>query len=270
MHLIILQAMSYARHRDFPRALALANALADAARDIARGYFRQPIEVEQKAAHSPVTIADRAIETEMRRLLRAEFPSHGIRGEEFAAEAGTEFTWVLDPIDGTKSFVSGFPLFGSLIALERASCAVLGVIEAPAQGERWVGAEDVVTTFNGEPVRTSNCTAIEAARVYCTSTDTFDGDYLRRYDALTRRALMRRYGGDCYIYGLLASGHCDLVIEAALKPHDFQALVPVVAGAGGKISDWDGKALTAYSGDRVVAAATEPLWAQAIAALRDP
>ncbi len=262
--------MSYARHRDFPRALALANRLADAARTIARGYFRSPLEVEQKPDHSPVTIADRAIETEMRRLIRAEFPSHGIQGEEFAAEAGAEFTWVLDPIDGTKSFVTGFPLFGSLIALEHDARAVLGVIEAPALGERWVGATGAATTFNGEPVRTSNCTAIEAARVYCTSADTFHGDYLRRYHACTRRALMRRYGGDCYIYGLLASGHCDLVIEAALKPHDFQALVPVVAGAGGRISDWDGKPLTAHSGDRVVAAATEALWAQAVGALADP
>ncbi len=265
--MIILERMDYARHHDFQRALALAHALADAARSIARSYFRQPIAVEQKADRSPVTIADRAIETEMRRLIRAAFPSHGIQGEEFAAEAGTEFTWVLDPIDGTKSFVTGFPLFGSLIALEHDARAVLGVIEAPAQGERWVGAEGAATTFNGEPVRTSHCTTIEAARVYCTSTDTFHDEHLRRYEALTRRALMRRYGGDCYLYGLLASGHCDLVIEAALKPHDFQALVPVIAGAGGTISDWEGKPLTAHSGDRVVAAATEPLWAQALATL---
>ena len=259
--------MDYARHRDFPRALALANALADTARGIARGYFRQPIAVEQKADLSPVTIADRAIETEMRRLIRAEFPTHGIQGEEFAAEPGAEFTWVLDPIDGTKSFVTGFPLFGSLIALEHEARSLLGVIEAPALGERWVGAEGTATLFGGEPARTSRCTSIEHARVYCTSTDTFQGDYLRRYDAFTRRALMRRYGGDCYIYGLLACGHCDLVVESALKPHDFQALVPVVTGAGGKISDWDGKPLTSHSGDRVVAAATESLWAQAVAAL---
>lgn len=262
--------MDYARHRDFPRALALANALADAARGIARGYFRQPIAVELKADHSPVTIADRAIETEMRRLIRAEFPTHGIQGEEFAAEAGSEFTWVLDPIDGTKSFVTGFPLFGSLIALEREARSLLGVIEAPALGERWVGAEGAATLFDGAPVYTSRCATIEQARVYCTSADTFHGDYLRRYDTYTRRALMRRYGGDCYIYGLLASGHCDLVIESALKPHDFQALVPVIEGAGGTISDWDGKPLTTHSGDRVVAAATEPLWAQAVAALGGP
>jgi len=259
--------MDYARHADFPRALALANKLADAARGIALEHFRQPIAVERKADSSPVTVADRGIETRMRALIRAEFPSHGIRGEEFGAEAGADFSWVLDPIDGTKSFVTGFPLFGALIALEHQSRAVLGVIEAPAMGERWIGAEGAGTTFNGAVARTSGCTALERARMYCTSTDCFRGDELARYENCSRRAQLRRYGGDCYIYGLLASGHCDLVVESALKPHDFQALVPVVTGAGGRISDWDGQPLTGESGERVVAAATEALWRQALAAL---
>jgi inositol-phosphate phosphatase / L-galactose 1-phosphate phosphatase / histidinol-phosphatase len=265
--LIILERMSYARHRDCARALALANRLADAARSIARGYFRCPIAVEQKADRSPVTVADRAIETEMRRMIRAEFPTHGIQGEEFAAEAGAEFTWVLDPIDGTKSFISGFPLFGSLIALTQGARAVLGIIEAPAMGERWVGIEGQATLCNGAPARVSGCTSIEHARVYSTTTDAFNPERLRRYDAYTSRASIRRYGGDCYLYGLLAAGHCDLVIEAAMKPHDFQALVPVVEGAGGRISDWSGRPLDAQSGDAVLAAATPSLWAQAVEAL---
>jgi len=259
--------MSYARHPDCSRALALANRLADSARSIARRYFRNPIAVEQKADHSPVTAADRAIETEMRRMIRAEFPGHGIQGEEFAAEAGADFTWVLDPIDGTKSFISGFPLFGALIALTQGGRALLGVIEAPALGERWVGVEGSATLCNGAAVRTSACTTIENARVYSTTTDAFDSERLRRYDAYSRRALIRRYGGDCYLYGLLAAGHCDLVIEAAMKPHDFQALVPVVEGAGGKISDWNGRPLDAQSGDSVLAAATPALWSQAVEAL---
>ena len=259
--------MNYARHRDCPRALALANRLAEAARTIARGSFRSAISVEHKADRSPVTAADRAIETEMRRLIRAEFPTHGIQGEEFADEAGAEFTWVLDPIDGTKSFISGYPLFGTLIALTHGAHAVLGVIEASALGERWVGVEGSPTLCNGAAVHTSNCTSIEQARVYSTTTDAFDGERLRRYDAYSRRAVIRRYGGDCYLYGLLAAGHCDLVIEAAMKPHDFQALVPVVKGAGGKISDWSGRALDANSGDSVLAAATQALWTQAVEAL---
>ena len=259
--------MSYARHRDCTRALALANRLADSARTIALSYFRKPIAIEQKADRSPVTAADRAIETEMRRMIRAEFPTHGIQGEEFAAEAGAEFTWVLDPIDGTKSFISGYPLFGALIALTEGARAVLGVIEAPALAERWVGVEGAATTCNGAAVRTSECTSIEQARVYSTTADAFDGERLRRYDRYSRRANIRRFGGDCYLYGLLAAGHCDLVIEAAMKPHDFQALVPVVEGAGGKISDWNGRPLDAHSGDAVLAAATDALWAQAVEAL---
>jgi myo-inositol-1(or 4)-monophosphatase len=265
--LIILERMSYARHPDCPRALALANRLADAARTIARRYFRSPIAVEQKADRSPVTAADRAIETEMRRMIRAEFPGHGIQGEEFAAEAGADFTWVLDPIDGTKSFISGYPLFGALIALTYNGRAVLGVIEAPALGERWVGLDGAATVCNGATVHASACTTIEQARVYSTTTDAFEGERLQRYDAFSRRAAIRRFGGDCYLYGLLAAGHCDLVIEAAMKPHDFQALVPVVEGAGGKISDWSGRPLDAHSGDSVLAAATPALWTQAVEAL---
>jgi inositol-phosphate phosphatase / L-galactose 1-phosphate phosphatase / histidinol-phosphatase len=269
VRLIILARMSFARHRDCQRALALAERLADAARGIARSYFRQSLEVEQKPDRSPVTIADRAIETEMRRLIRAEFPQHGIQGEEFAAEAGggDEFTWVLDPIDGTKSFISGMPLFGTLIALTRGGRAVLGVIEAPAQGERWLGVEGMPASCNGAPVRASGCRDIETARVYSTTTDAFSATRLRRYDAYSRRAALRRFGGDCYLYGMLASGYCDLVIEAAMKPHDFLALVPVVEGAGGRISDWNGRALDADSGDAVLAAATPELWEQAVAAL---
>ena len=262
--------MNFARHPDGPRATALAGAMADMARGLARDHFRGPIAVEQKADRSPVTLVDRAIETEMRRMIRAEFPAHGIRGEEFGAVAGSEFTWVLDPIDGTKSFISGFPLFGSLIALLLEDRPVLGVIEVPAISERWFGCRGAPSRFNDAAARTSTCTSIETARVYSTTTDALHGEHLRRYDELSGRAAMRRYGGDCYIYGLLASGHCDLVIEGALKPHDFMALIPVIEGAGGKISDWNGVALDSQSGDRVVAAATERLWAQAVSALAGP
>ena len=256
--------MSFSEHPDAPAALALAEQLADAAREIARRHFRTPLAVQRKGDGSPVTIADRDIETHMRRMIRAAFPGHAIRGEEFAAEGSGEFTWVLDPIDGTKSFVTGYPLFGSLIGLAHGSRAVLGVIEAPALGERWVGCEGRPTLFNGSPVRTSSCRSIEQAVVYTTTAETFNASERTRFEALSARAALRRFGGDCYLYGMLAGGYCDLIIEVQLKAHDFIAAIPVVEGAGGRISDWRGEPLGPASDGRMVAAATEALWRQAI------
>ncbi|TLY57820.1 MAG: histidinol phosphate phosphatase [Gammaproteobacteria bacterium] len=259
--------MSFTEHPDFPAAWSLAEQLADVGRSIARRHFRTPLAVERKGDGSPVTVADREIETHMRRMIRAAFPAHAIRGEEFASEGSGEFTWVLDPIDGTKSFITGFPLFGSLIALLQAGRPVLGVIEAAALGERWIGCEGRPTLFNGRPVRTSACRATERAVIYTTTMETFDAAERRRFEALSARAALRRFGGDCYLYGMLAGGHCDLVIEVQLKPHDFMAAIPVVEGAGGRISDWRGVPLSTASDGRVVAAATEALWRQAISEL---
>ena len=256
--------MSLAGHTDLERELALAQRLADAARPIALRYFRRTLTVEQKADHSPVTVADRTIETELRRLIRAEFPAHGIHGEEFDDQAGSEFTWVLDPIDGTKSYISGLPLFGTLIALLQEQQPVLGVMDMPALGERWVGRIGAPTLFNEHAARTSGCSRIERARVYTTTPDEFDAADWRRFDTLSRRAALRRFGGDCYSYGLLASGHCDLVVEARLKPHDFLVLPPIIAGAGGRITDWNGAPLGLESDGHVVAAASEPLLAEAL------
>jgi inositol-phosphate phosphatase/L-galactose 1-phosphate phosphatase/histidinol-phosphatase len=259
--------MSYSEHPQFPAALALAGQLADVARQISLAHFRTPLAVERKGDGSPVTIADRGIETEMRRMIRAAFPAHAIRGEEFAAEGSGEFTWVLDPIDGTKSFVTGYPLFGSLIALLQGDRPVLGVIEAPALAERWVGCEGRATLFNGRQVQASACRTIEQAVVYTTTAETFNSAERHCFEALSARAALRRFGGDCYLYGMLASGHCDLVIEVQLKPHDFMAAIPIIEGAGGRISDWRGQPLGTATEGRVVAAATEALWRQAIEAL---
>jgi myo-inositol-1(or 4)-monophosphatase len=260
--------MSFTEHPEFPAALALAEQLADVARRIVREHFRAPLAIERKPDGTPVTVADRDIEMQMRRMIRAAFPGHAVRGEEFAAEGSGEFTWVLDPIDGTKSFVSGYPLFGSLIALARQGRPVLGVIEAPVLGERWVGAEGRGTLFNGRPARTRDCRALGAAVLYTTTPDTFDGAERARFEALSARTALRRFGGDCYLYGMLASGFCDLVIESRLKPHDFMALAPIVTGAGGLISDWEGAPLGAGSDGRVVAASTESLWRETLEILR--
>jgi inositol-phosphate phosphatase / L-galactose 1-phosphate phosphatase / histidinol-phosphatase len=256
--------VSFSGHRDCAAALALAQQLADAARRTAARRFRTPLAVTRKSDGSPVTAVDKDIETEMRAMIRAAFPAHAIRGEEFASEGSGEFTWVLDPIDGTKSFITGFPLFGTLIALCQGERPVLGVVEAPALAERWVGCEGRATLFNGREVRTRDCRDIGAAVVYTTTAETFGAAERQRFETLTARAALRRYGGDCYLYGMLASGHCDLVVEVQLKPHDYMAVVPVVEGAGGRVSDWHGAPLGMASDGRVVAAATEPLWRQAI------
>ena len=258
---------AYAEHADFAAALSLSGQLADVAREIVQRYFRAAPAVEAKPDGSPVTVADRAIETEMRRLIRARFPAHAIRGEEFGAEGEGEFTWVLDPIDGTKSFITGFPVFGSLIALLRDGRPVLGVLEAPALGERWVGCEGRPTLFNGLPARTSACRALGQATIYTTTAETFTAGELSRFDRLAARTGLRRFGGDSYLYGLIASGHCELVVEARLKPHDFMALVPVIEGAGGRISDWRGAPLSNASDGRVVAVANDTLWQEALAVL---
>lgn len=256
--------MSFAEHHDCAAALSLAQQLADAARHTAARYFRTPVAVTRKSDGTPVTAVDKDIETEMRAMIRAAFPAHAIRGEEFASEGSGEFTWVLDPIDGTKSFITGFPLFGTLIALCQGERPVLGVVEAPALAERWVGCEGRPTLFNGSEARVRDCRSIDEAVVYTTTAETFSPAERERFEALTRRAALRRYGGDCYLYGMLSSGHCDLVIEVQLKPHDYLAVVPVIEGAGGRISDWRGAPLNMKSDGRAVAAATEQLWRQAV------
>jgi len=241
------------------------NDLADAAGSIARHHFRTPIDFERKEDLSPVTIADQGIERELRARIAARFPDHGILGEEMGSTPGERYTWYLDPIDGTKSFISGMPLFGTLVALsdDRDGRVVAGMIDMPALGERWYGTNGC-TTFNGRPVSVSATTELAQAQIYTSSPDFFPPDDWRRYDTLSRKAMFRRFGGDCYQYGLLASGYCDLVVETSLKSFDFMALIPVVEGAGGVIRDWSGKPLDPTSDGRVIAAANESLLAQAL------
>ncbi len=249
------------------QARVFAERLADAARPIAMAHFRQALAVEHKADQSPVTIADRAIETRLREMIGATFPDHGILGEEFGHDPGARYTWVLDPIDGTRSFITGLPLFGTLVCLLDGATPILGLIDIPATSERWLGQAGSATVLNAMACEASQCQTIESARIYTTSPDAFTAQEWNRYDTLSRRAALRRYGGDCYSYGQLASGHCDLVVEAGLQPYDFMALVPVIEGAGGRISDWRGEPLGLQSPGQVLAAASEPLWRQALAAL---
>ncbi|MFG1359073.1 histidinol-phosphatase [Xanthobacter pseudotagetidis] len=244
---------------------AFAGELADLARPIVRSYFRTPVGVEWKADASPVTAADRAVERALREAIAARFPDHGVLGEEEAAVGiDRPVVWVVDPIDGTKSFMTGLPLFGTLIAAVVDGRPEVGVIDAPALGDRWVGIAGAGARFNGVPCRTSAAARLGEARLYATSPDMFTAEESAAFAALADKVALRRFGGDCYAYGLLASGHVDLVVEADLKPYDFMALVPVVEGAGGVITDWRGAPLTIGSGGQVVAAANAALHAAAL------
>jgi len=248
--------------------LVLAADLADAAGDSIRPYFRQPIRVDDKPDLSPVTAADRAAETVMRQLIAARFPDHGIIGEEFGRERDdAEFVWVLDPIDGTKSFISGVPLFGTLIALTRHGRPILGIIDQPISRERWIGAAGRTTTLNGNPVRCRPCAALAAATVFSTSPDMFKGRDAAAHGRVAAAAKLVRFGADCYAYGLLALGFIDLVIESSLKSYDFSAMVPVVEGAGGIATDWQGAPLSLASDGRVLVAGDRAAHRQALALL---
>lgn len=248
----------------FRQALEEAGRFVDAAGPIARQHFRKPLDIVKKEDLSPVTIADQAVETELRRLIGTAYRDHAIFGEEFGQDDQGRFTWVIDPIDGTKAFITGNPMFGTLLALAWAGRPLIGIIDMPAMGERWIGGPDG-TTHNRAPARVSRCTQIDEARFCTTSPDMFSGSDLAVFERITARTPFRRYGGDCYLYGLLASGHVDLIVEAQLKPYDYMATVPVIEGAGGKITDWQGEPLTIKSDGRVIVAATAELHAAALA-----
>jgi histidinol phosphatase-like enzyme (inositol monophosphatase family) len=250
--------------------LALARRLADAARDAIRPHYRSHLAAERKGDASPVTLADRAAEEAMRRILAAESPRDTIIGEEFGATAGTsDRSWVLDPIDGTAGFLAGRPIFGTLIALVVEGWPVLGVIDQPILGERWIGVRGRQTTFNDQPVHTRTCPALAEATLATTGPHYFDDHDGEHFMALAARTDHRRMvmGGDCYNYAMLASGFLDLVCEANLKLHDWAALVPVIEGAGGLVCDWSGDPLHAGSSGHVLALGDPARLEDALAAL---
>ncbi|CAM2157784.1 inositol-phosphate phosphatase / L-galactose 1-phosphate phosphatase / histidinol-phosphatase [Paraburkholderia tropica] len=240
--------------------LQLARSVLDETGHIGVGYFKQPINVTQKADASPVTIADIEIEALFRKRITQAYPSHGILGEEQASvNLSAELCWVIDPIDGTKSFISGMPLWGTLVALLKDSQPLFGIVDVPALGERYVSIHGGSTERNGESIRTSNCEELRDCNMFATSPDMFSAAEFQIFDSLSRRARFRRFGGDCYSYAMLAAGKIDAVIEAGLKPYDYLPVAPIVAGAGGVMTDWLGKPLTPESDGRVIAAATPAL-----------
>lgn len=247
---------------------ALALRLADAARPITLGYFRRGVDWDVKADTSPVTVADRETEAAMRWLIGETFPDHGILGEEYGPERlDARHVWVLDPIDGTKSFVTGKPLFGTLIALLQDDRPIVGVIDMPALDERFVGVQGRQSTCNDAPISVRSCAELSRAWLYATSPQMFVGEDEDAFERLRTSCYAAVWGADLYAYGLLSRGRVDLVCEASLQPYDYCAVVPVIEGAGGIATDWQGRPLGLASGSRVLAAGDAALHAAALATL---
>jgi inositol-phosphate phosphatase / L-galactose 1-phosphate phosphatase / histidinol-phosphatase len=239
-----------------PADAQLANRLADAAGAAIRPFFRSKFTLDDKADASPVTEADRAAEATMRKIIEAEYPRDGIIGEEYGEKPGTTGrVWVLDPIDGTTSFIAGRAIFGTLIGLMVEGWPVMGIIDQPIAKERWLGVTGKPTLFNGIPARARACAALDQMLLATTGPHYFTDDEAVQFLALASKVARRRiiYGGDCYNYGLVASGHVDCVVETGLKLHDFAALIPIVEGAGGLMCDWAGEPLNADSAGNVIA-----------------
>lgn len=255
---------------DFALLIRAAEAAADVAGAVIRPFFRAGIGADLKTDASPVTIADRTAEQAMRAVLSERCPGHGILGEEFGLQnPDARLRWVLDPIDGTRAFITGRPTFGTLIALLDGDTPILGIIDQPVTGERWIGAAGRATVFTGPmggQVGGRTCPALAAAELSSTTPHMFD-EATPRWDALRAATGRTYYGGDCYAYGLLALGQIDIVVEAGNKIWDWAALVPVVEGAGGRVTDWAGMKLHPDGDGRVIAVGDPSLLAPTVAIL---
>ena len=253
--------------------LATAHSLADLSGGVIRPYFRKAMAVENKAgddSFDPVTDADKAAERAIRKQLAEMHPGHAILGEEYGGVVGaTGFTWVIDPIDGTKAFITGMPLWGTLIGLAYEGRAVLGLMDQPFTGERVWAAGGASHWRNpagtAKRIKSRACPRLEDAMLGTTSPDLLAEDELAAFNTLKARARLTRFGGDCYAYCLLAAGHIDLVVECGLKPHDVIALIPIIEQAGGRITTWTGE--RAEGGGRIVAAGDPRLHEIALARL---
>ena len=247
---------------------AFFDQLADAAKRETLPRFRSPLSVTDKGGqfYDPVTEGDQRAEAAIVALIERTFPDHGILGEEHGSKGlDREFVWVIDPIDGTRAFISGVPVWGTLVSLYQNGRARMGLIDQPFTGERWFadGERSRYRGPDGERVlRTSACESISSAILFTTSPHLFQNDDDRRYREIERRARLFRYGCDCYAYALLASGHIDLVVENSLKPYDVGAIIPVVEQAGGVMTTWDGG--RPEMGGYIVAAANPRVHAEAM------
>lgn len=239
-----------------------ARRIADLAATTAMQYFRGALGVEFKSDESPVTQADKAVEEEVRAYLRDAFPGHGIFGEEHGIEGqGAAEMWVIDPIDGTRSFLSGHPLFGFLLAHLKGGKLDLGVIGMPALGEVFIGQPGRGAFAGDAPIHASNQTRLDQCILYINEGDRIYHDAPALFDRLMRTGQTRRLSYDCYPYALLASGHVDAIVDYWLQPYDYLAVSAVVRAAGGCMTDWQGAELHLGSDGKVAASATPELHA---------
>ncbi len=252
---------------------AFVDELATVSGDAILPFFRTALSIDNKhrsGGFDPVTAADRAAESAMRTLIRRTFPDHGIVGEEHGSErADAEFVWVLDPIDGTKSFISGMPAWGTLIALTRLGLPIFGMMHQPFTRERFSG-DGGASRYRGpvgdRKLMVRACETLADAVLYTTSPLLMSEHDRRAFTGLERAVKLSRYGGDCYAYCMLSAGHVDLVVETELKPYDILALIPIITGAGGIVTAWDGG--PAIEGGRIIAAGDSRTHAAAMALLQ--
>ncbi len=250
---------------DLEEFASFAGQLADTSRAQLRATIGQPVEADPKGDGSPVTAVDRAVEARLREMIAARYPDHGIIGEEHGATApDRELVWALDPIDGTLPFLAGIPVFGTLIALLRDGVPLIGVIDMPATEQRWLGCRGRPSTLNGAAIRTRACAELSGALISTSNPDFYGAAERPAFERLKAAVHWTVYGGSCLAYGQLAAGRTDLALDVAFDTYDYLALVPVIEGAGGVITDWRGEALTQRSGDRILAAGDPARHAEAL------
>jgi histidinol phosphatase-like enzyme (inositol monophosphatase family) len=248
--------------------LAKAVSVAIEASAIPLSHFRKPLELIAKDDESPVTVADRDTETFIRSSLATSFPDDGLFGEEFGVQEGTsKALWIIDPIDGTRSFITGNPLFGMLLGRIVAGDPQIGIVRMPALDETFAGASGCGATLNGKPIRVRGTTDLSKAMIYVNEAERIEAADPARFARLCRTGHTRRMSYDCYPHALVAAGQIDVVVDCGLQPYDFLPLIALIEEAGGVICDWQGQALTLASDGRVITAATPQLRDAMIAVL---
>lgn len=227
---------------------------------IPRSYFRSNVSIDEKQDESPVTIADRETETCIREHLSKRFPDHGIFGEEFGREGEhCVYQWIIDPIDGTRSFITGNPLYGMLLALLENGHPILGIVRMPELNEVYVGTPDKAYLNSNAPLQVSSVKSLTDAALYINEGDKMQSQHPELFQMLCASGKTRRLAYDCYPHMLLASGHIDAVVDFDLQPYDYLPLVTIIEGAGGVMTDWQGQPLALGSDGKVVGAATPEL-----------